>query len=240
MINNFPERVLTKEVRLSYAYLTQPKASRPNEAPKYSTALLIPKTDVETIAAINNAIKYAYEKGVMGKWAGKHPPMKEILHDGDGVRQNGAEYGAECKGCWVLNASKKASNGAPFLCTVDDKTGVSLNPSEIYSGIYARVTLEFYPFDRPDSKGVACGLRGVMKTRDGEPLTGSVVTASEFENVDVTPTAQPGAPAFQPQYNPVVGQQAAPVPQTGYAQPGAPVAPTGNRPAVNPITGQPW
>lgn len=235
MYQNYANRVLTGEVRLSYAHLTQPRSSRPNEAPKYSVTLLIPKTDVATVNEIHSAIKAAYETGVTGKWAGKHPIMKEILHDGDGVRQSGQPFGDECKGHWVITASKQAANGAPFLCSIEDRNSV-IAPTEIYSGIYARVTLEFYPYDRPDSKGVACGLRGVMKTRDGEPLCGTVVTSSEFDEpgVGAQPNyAAPAAPAYQAPVAPAYPQAAAP---QQYAQPAAPQQ-GGVR--INPITGQP-
>ena len=45
MYNNNPSRVLTGEVRLSYANLVEPKPNKndPNGTPKYSVTLLIPK-----------------------------------------------------------------------------------------------------------------------------------------------------------------------------------------------------
>ena len=242
MYQNIATKVLTGEVRLSYVNLTTPRAPQQGGEPKYSVTLLIPKTDAATVANINASMKAAYEDGVSKKWGGAHPTPKQIVHDGDGLRPSGLPFGDECKGHWVLTASTK---NKPQVVGIDN-LDCELAPSDIYSGMYARVTINFFAYDTVGSKGVGCGLGNVLKTRDGEALTGGASAASDFEGLGQSFTAQPAAaPAFQPQYNPVVGQQAAPVPQTGYAQTGyaqtaAPVAPTGNRPAVNPITGQPW
>ena len=48
MYQNDPMKVLTGEVRLSYANLTTPRAAQQGGEPKYSVTLLIPKTDVAT------------------------------------------------------------------------------------------------------------------------------------------------------------------------------------------------
>lgn len=237
MYQNIATKVLTGEVRLSYVNLVTPRAAQQGGDPKYSVTLLIPKSDAATINNINASIQAAYDEGVSKKWGGAHPQPKVIVHDGDGLRPSGLPFGDECKGCWVLTASTK---NKPQVVGIDN-LDCDLSPSDIYSGMYARVTINFFAFDTAGSKGVCCGLGNVLKTRDGEALAGGASAASDFEGLGQSYAAQPGAPAFQPQYNPVVGQQAAPAPQTGYAQqPGAPVAPAGNRPAVNPITGQPW
>ena len=55
--------ITTGEVRLSYVNVFEPSAD-PSGNLKYSTMLLIPKTDTKTIAAIETAIK---EATVLGK-----------------------------------------------------------------------------------------------------------------------------------------------------------------------------
>ncbi|HEP3309396.1 ssDNA-binding protein, partial [Streptococcus pyogenes] len=52
-------KVVTGKVRLSYAALLEPKAFEGQEA-KYSTVILIPKTDKVTIKKIKDAQKAAY------------------------------------------------------------------------------------------------------------------------------------------------------------------------------------
>ncbi len=221
---NIATKVLTGEVRLSYVNLTTPRAAQQGGEPKYSATLLIPKTDAATIANINASIKAAYEDGVSKKWGGAHPQPKVIVHDGDGLRPSGLPFGDECKGCWVLTASSK---NKPMVVSPED-VNHDLLPSDIYSGMYARVTINFFAFDTAGSKGVGCGLGNVLKTRDGEPLSGGASAATDFDGVGtaVAPAAgypqQPAAPAY---------------PQ----QPAAPAYP--QQPAqgvrINPITGQP-
>ena len=222
MYQNIPTKVLTNEVRLSYANLTTPRAPQQGGEPKYSVTLLIPKTDTATIANINASIKAAYDVGVTKKWGGAHPTQKVIVHDGDGLRPSGLPFGDECKGCWVLTASTK---NKPQVVGIDN-LDCELAPSDIYSGMYARVTINFFAYDTAGSKGVGCGLGNVLKTRDGEALAGGASAASDFEGLGQSYAAQPAAPAYQPQAY-AAPQQAAPVqPQS--------------HPAVNPITGQPW
>ena len=247
MYQNIATKVLTGEVRLSYVNLTTPRAPQQGGDPKYSVTLLIPKTDAATIANINASIKAAYDDGVSKKWGGAHPTPKQIVHDGDGLRPSGLPFGDECKGHWVLTASTK---NKPQVVGIDN-LDCELSPADIYSGMYARVTVNFFAYDTAGSKGVGCGLGNVLKTRDGEALAGGASAASDFEGLGqsftaqpqynpVTPwQAQPAAPAYQPQYIPVTPQQAAP---QAYAapQPQAATAQPQSRPAVNPITGRPW
>lgn len=250
MYQNIATKVLTGEVRLSYTNLTVPVPSKsdPNGKPKYSVTILIPKTDTATIANINASIKAAYDDGVTKKWGGAHPTQKVIVHDGDGLRPSGLPFGDECKGCWVLTASTK---NKPQVVGIDN-LDCELAPSDIYSGMYARVTINFFAYDTASSKGVGCGLGNVLKTRDGEALAGGASAASDFEGLGQSYAAQPAAvpsypqapaqPAAVPGYPQAPAQPTAPAYQPqAYAAPqqAAPVQPQ-SRPAVNPITGQPW
>lgn len=209
MYQNIPTKVLTGVVRLSYVNLVTPKVSQRGGEPKYGVTLLIPKTDTATLADITSSIQAAYDDGVTKKWGGLHPKQKEILHDGDGVRDNGQPYGDECKGHYVITASSK---NKPQVVGIDN-ISCELAPNDIYSGMYARVTINFFPYDTEGSKGVGCGLGNVMKTADGEPLSGGASAASDF--ADFGNAAQPAAYTAQPAVNNV--------PYTG----------------INPITGQP-
>lgn len=227
MYQNIATKVLTGEVRLSYANLTTPKAAMQGGEPKYSVTLLIPKSDAATITNINESIKAAYDEGVSKKWGGAHPTPKQIVHDGDGLRQSGLPFGDECKGHWVLTASSK---NKPQVVSPEN-INCELLPSDIYSGMYARVTLNFYPYDTAGNKGVACGLGNVLKTRDGEPLSGGASAASDFDGLGqafgAAPQTVPGFGAAPQQ--PVTIPQPQAVPQYT-ATPQVP---------VDPITGQP-
>lgn len=234
MYQNIATKVLTGEVRLSYANLTTPRAPQQGGEPKYSVTLLIPKTDAATIANINASIKAAYDDGVSKKWGGAHPTPKQIVHDGDGLRPSGLPFGDECKGHWVLTASTK---NKPQVVGIDN-LDCELAPSDIYSGMFARVTINFFAYDTAGSKGVGCGLGNVLKTRDGEALAGGASAASDFEGLGQSFAAQTTTTPVYPQAQPTTPQQAAPA-QPTTPQQATPVQPQ-SRPAVNPITGQPW
>ena len=63
--------------------------------------------------------------------------------------------------------------------------------------MYARVTINFFSYNRAGKKGIGCGLGNVMKTREGEPLAGIVSAAADFAGIGETPsTVNPltGAP----------------------------------------------
>jgi len=63
---------------------------------------------------------------------------------------------------------------------VDQHVRPILERSEIYSGVYARVSLSFYAFNSNGNRGIACGLGNIQKVRDGEPLGGRTNAADEF------------------------------------------------------------
>lgn len=211
MTNQDVKRVITGEVRTSYSHLTKARAANPGENPKFSVTLLIPKSDFATKQRIDAAIQAAIQDGITSKWNGKRPPNPpHPVHDGDGVRQSGDPFSEECKGCWVMTAS---SMDPPQI--VDAGLNPIINTTEIYSGMYARVSVRFYPYAANGKMGIAAGLGNVQKTRDGEPLGGSRASAeSDFGGY---PQAAPAYQQPQPQYPPQPQFQ----------------------PAIDPITGQP-
>lgn len=185
-----PNTITIGEVRFSYCNLFQPRSNQPNQEPKYSVTILVPKSNTQAKAAIDAAIDYAMEQGVNKCWSGVRPPQPSIcVHDGDGVRpSDGLPYGAECKGHWVFTASSKADR-APYV--VDANIQPILQQAEVYSGMYGRVCVSFFPYNSSGKKGIGCGLNGVQKLRDGEPL-GSQVSPEEAFGAPAQPAAVPG------------------------------------------------
>ena len=204
MYQNDPLKCLTGEVRLSYCHLSQPYVSPTNinGKPKYSVTLLIPKTDITTKADIDNAIAAATQDAIGKKWGGIKPPIVSTpVWDGDGVRQSGVAFGPECAGHWVITAS---SEQAPQV--VDQSNiNVPLAPQDIYSGMYGRVTIRFFGYFNSGKKGIGCGLGNVMKTRDGDPLSGGASAASDFAGIGQAVLPTPSAAPIMPNINPITG-----------------------------------
>lgn len=213
MSNQNNTRVVTGEVRFSYVNLLRPRASQFGGEEKYSVTILLPKSDVATKQAIDAAIEAAMQKGKAEKWNGVIPPNVSIpIHDGDGVKpSDGMPFTAECKGHWVFSAS----TGIDYPPKV---VGPDLNPimdaTEVYSGMYGRIALNFSPYSTAGKKGIGVYIStNVQKTRDGEPLGASAPDASS----DFTSLASTAPPAYGQQQAPQQGQPFQ-QPQQGYVQ----------------------
>lgn len=167
-------KVVTGEVRLSYAHIWEPSAIEGNE-PKYSVSVIVSKNDKETLRAIKEAVEEAKETG-KGKWNGKIPAvLKTPLRDGDVERPDDEAYA----GCYFFNASSKNKPGI-----VDENVQPILDQSEVYSGCYARVSVNFYAYNANGNKGVAAGLGNIQKIKDGDSLGGATRAEDDFEAVE--------------------------------------------------------
>lgn len=179
-------KVITGKVRLSYANIFEPKSINGSD-PKYSVSLIIPKSDKQQIEVIEEAINNAIEAGKT-KLAGKNgkvpSTIKLPLRDGDEERPDDENYADS----YFLNAN---STKAPAVVGLekDRNTGkaISLGEDDVYSGCYARVSINFYAFNTNGNKGIACGLGNIQKVEDGERLGGgsSAEEDFDFEEVDV-------------------------------------------------------
>lgn len=183
MANNNPTHVVTGKVRFSYEHLMEPWANTqtdPNAKPKYSVTVLLPKSDAATKARIDQAIHAALENGRKRKLFDERVPLDKLptpVYDGDGVRSDGyTPFGPECKGMWVFTASCGEKNRPEI---VDASGNPILDATEIYSGIWGRVSVDFYPYAVPQRKGIGCGLGNVQKLSDGEPLGAARSTAAD-------------------------------------------------------------
>lgn len=108
-------------------------------------------------------------------WGEVIKPIAKLAFNGDGVRPTGEYFSAECKGHFVMTAS---SEMRPQI--VDINMNEIINPTEIYSGMYARVSIRFFPYFNSGKKGIGCGLCNVQKLEDGEPLGARINAADDF------------------------------------------------------------
>lgn len=213
--------VTTGKARLSFVHLFKPYAFTPGQEEKFSCTILVPKTDTDTMGRISAAIEAAKQRGVTEKWNGQCPPIvPSPVYDGDGVRpSDGMAFGPECRGCWVFTASAKADYPPEI---VDRQGNPIINQSEVYSGMYGRVNVSFFPYAFGGKKGIGCGLGPVQKLEDGESLGGSAPSAAQAFGAARAP--QSLQPAYGNPYN---------TPAPSYAQ-------SQSARLVNPITGLPY
>ena len=192
MANKDPRHAVTGKVRFSYEHIMQPYANTskdPTEKPKYSVTVLVPKSDTDTKARLDAAIRAALEKGMKDRKFKDGTPLDKLptpIWDGDGYRADGyTPFGPECKGMWVFTASCSADRRPDV---VDINCNPILDPNEIYSGIWGRVGVDFYAYSVPQRTGIGCGLVTVQKLADGEPLgTARATAADDFGDDDFDP-----------------------------------------------------
>lgn len=167
-------KVITGKVRLSYfnGFVAVAMDKEKPDDKKFSTTILIPKGDTKTMMLVHAAIDAA-SADFKAKNNGKLPKSYKLpVRDGD---EEADEKGEAYAGHWFFSASSKRQPGI-----IDKDRQEIIDKSEVKSGDYARVSLNFYEFDIPGkSKGVAVGLNNIQKLADGEALGGNFSKAED-------------------------------------------------------------
>ena len=155
--NHPPNKVVTGKVRLAYPWLLQPRPEDAEIDPgKYCVLALIPKSDKATVAKIKSAIDAAIAR----KWPNKPPSnLGNPLKDGD--LKDAAHY----KGCWFINVK---SNSRPQV--VDAALNEVIDPREIVSGDYGRVSMNITAYDQAGNRGTSAWINSVQVLEKGEPI----------------------------------------------------------------------
>lgn len=189
-------KVVTGKVRLSYPTLFKAKAAEEGQDPKFSVEVLIPKTDVKTVAKIRAAQNAAAnsDKGLKAlqtqnppTWGDEKFPAKKFtdtLRDGDDDDEN--EGRPERAGHWFMNVRSSAQY-KPGV--VDKDTQPVMDESEVYGGVYGRVSMTAFPFNTQGNKGISFGLNSVQVLGYGDPFGAGREDAAEtfgdgFEDPD--------------------------------------------------------
>lgn len=97
------------------------------------------------------------------------------MRDGDEERPDDEAYANS----YFVNAN---STTAPQIVDADRQP--ILDHSEVYSGVYGRVSINFYAFNSNGNRGIACGLGNLQKIADGEPLGGHSTAEADFADLD--------------------------------------------------------
>lgn len=178
--DNNSTKVITGKVRLSYVALLEAKAFEGQE-PKFSTVILIPKEDKATLAKIKKAQKVAYEANKSDKLKGvKFEKLKTTLRDGDDDDSIDLESNPEYADHYFMAVSSKTRPGI-----VDKYKEAVDSADEVYSGVYARVSLNFYAYNTAGNKGVTAGLNNVMIVAKGDYLGGRASAESDFADIEI-------------------------------------------------------
>lgn len=170
-------KLITGLVRFSYAHVWEPTAIEEGTEKKYSVALIIPKTDTDTVDKIKAIVENLKEQAKV-KNNGKLPvKFKTPLRDGDEERPDDESYA----GAYFINCSSKTQ---PQIVgterDVDNKLKAITNQADFYSGCFGRASINFFLFDTKGNKGIAAGLNNLQKLKDGDPLAGRSNADDDF------------------------------------------------------------
>ena len=130
---------------------------------------------------INAAFEAAKQAGVASKWGGKMPAALKHkttpLRDGDDEKEGDPVY----EGMWFINVNSPTKPGVRVL--EDGVMSEALDGDDFYSGCWGAATINFYAYAASGNLGVAAGLNNVIKTRDGERLSGGTSADEDFADL---------------------------------------------------------
>lgn len=170
--------VVTNKVRLGYVHVLEPHAFEGQEE-KYSVQVMIPKEDTETIDLVKKATLNVFEDAKGSKLKGVKKP-KSPLRDGDDELNDDGE--PRVPGHYFMNISSKKK---PVVVKKSDGMTVQTNDSgDVYSGVYAFVSMNFFAYNTAGNKGISAGLNNIMTTCKGEAFGGGTSVSEDFDDLD--------------------------------------------------------
>lgn len=167
-------RVVFGPCRLSYAHLFE-KWQPDNAAgdAKYMTNVLIPKSEKKTIKALQEAIEATAKAGAAKFKNGKVPAKYDSpLRDGDDKEDE------LYQDHYYMNPK---SSSRPSV--VDKNNQPIMGPEEMYSGVWAYISVSFFVYNVSGNQGVGCFLNSVRKFKDDERLGGNGNGADDFASI---------------------------------------------------------
>ena len=164
-------RVVTGKVRFSYFSALTARKNEMNGKEEFSTQVLVPKTDTETV----NQLKAAAKAALTAKFGDKIPKtVKNPLRDGDTeTKTDGSPLGREYAGHFFCNVKSTSKPGA-----IDTHGNDLIGSDDIVSGDYIRASLNAYAYSQAGNNGVSFGLNNLLLVRKGEPLGGAKPSAA--------------------------------------------------------------
>lgn len=178
---------IKKPVRLSYLKAWEPGPT-PSGDEKYGCSVLIPMGNTEDLNAIDQAVKAAIAVGLEKNKFTKAQVkgLRTPLRNGSDEVAN-EDKGPEYDGMMFLNASSK---NPPGIVGPDGKK--LMQQELLYSGVWALVDVNFFPYNTAGNRGIGVGLNNIMRVRDDERLDGRRDAEEAFANYAIDESAVEG------------------------------------------------
>lgn len=164
--------------RLAYPVLFEQKYNELKKKKEWAVTMLFDKKTAD-LSKLKQAMVQAAKNEFGADVDLKTLDLKRII-DGDSLNAKGEPRPEYYKGQWVVKAATRLK--APGV--VDSKLNKILDPSEIYSGVYANVNVTVKAYAQPNT-GVTLYLNHVQKVKDGEPIAGGPQVKDVFEELDI-------------------------------------------------------
>lgn len=162
-------------VRFAYTYVFKPRTNDDGTPGKYGVCVILPKSDKEGYKLFEEAYKAACQLGKTTTWDGRIPSKVHLpLRDGDDEKPDDPAF----KDCWFFNCSSPKKPGIRVR-----EAGMiveALDEDDFYSGCYGAVTVNLFPYSHKGNVGVGVGLNNVIRTEDGERLSGGRSAEADF------------------------------------------------------------
>lgn len=178
-----PVKVVTGKAIIAHPNLFSPRPENSEiDAGKYTAMVIIKKSDTETVAKL----KAAVEAAIKAQWPDKAPGgLSKPVKDGDAKFAEDEKKYPYLKGCYYLNV-KTTTRPKVF----DTKLNEIIDPTEVASGDYAKVSMNFKGFDKAGNKGVGVYVNAVQHLGKGPEVIGggdarNDFSAEEEEQADV-------------------------------------------------------
>lgn len=171
--------IITCEGRFSFVNVFKPQKDDDGND-RYGLTFLFPDPKTLSGAALAEyeacikALKADAARAAKEKWGDKIPTNLRSPFRDQGEKQ----YEGYVPGAIFINATSRQKPGV-----VDAQVQDIIDPSQLYSGAYGRISVRAFAYDQKGNRGVAFGLQNVQKTRDGEPLGGRTRPQDDFKPI---------------------------------------------------------
>ncbi len=148
-------KITTNKVVIHNPHINEMWSYNDSMPKKYSVAAIIPTTDTETIALINEAIEQATDIG--RRLYGEHIDFASPLKYPGSSNSLNMYY--------KFNYAIFASTNIKPTVFNEEKQKICISESKI-EGHYARISMSFYPYSRNGKSGIGCALHNVQLFQD--------------------------------------------------------------------------
>lgn len=171
-----------KLVRFSYLNVHEARLNTESGNMEFSTAVLIPKENVEDVAAVRDFIEAACKATWLDEKKPIPPKFWNPLRDGDtDLKNDGSSYGPEAKGCFIINCKTGEDSPPNVVGTTKSADGkfTPMGSREIKSGDWGRVSVRLGLYLK-GTTGIGAYLSSVQLVKQGEPLGSQSSAEDDF------------------------------------------------------------